>query len=130
MISAKKTMLLVFILTLAAGCATTHNGLTPAQYKAAMKQAVLRVQVPATVVCKGIERGMEREYKGVSHNFVYDPMGDGCAMQNMVFGIDNGPMSGVTQIQVLPDGSKAAKITTNMSTPRIRSILREWVGGY
>ena len=126
MISAKKTMLLVSILTLAAGCATTHNGLTPAQYKAAMKQAVLRVPVPATVACKGIERGMEREYKGVSHNFVYDPMGDGCAMQNM----DNGPMSGVTQIQVLPDGSNAAKITTNMSTPRIRSILRGWAGGY
>lgn len=127
MISAKKAALLVSILILAAGCATTHPGLTKQQEQEALKDASVVVNVPAGMACKGIYAGANNAYKGVSHTIVSDPMGDGCDISVQVTGANNGQISGVTSIQVLPDGPNTAKITSfPISTPQIRDSLRQW----
>ena len=131
MISAKKAALLVSILTLAAGCATTHPGLTKQQEQEALKDASVVVNVPAGMACKGIYAGANNAYKGVSHTIVSDPMGDGCDISVQVTGANNGPISGVTSIQVLPEGPSAARITLfPISTPQARDTLRKWALGH
>jgi hypothetical protein len=131
MISAKKAALLVSILILAAGCATTHPGLTKQQEQEVLKDASVVVNVPAGMACKGIYAGANNAYKGVSHTIVSDPMGDGCDISVQVTGANNGPISGVTSIQVLPDGPNTAKITSfPISTPQIRDSLRQWALGH
>lgn len=129
--SAKKAALLVSILTLAAGCATTHPGLTKQQEQEALKDASVVVNVPASTACNGIYAGANNAYKGVSHTIVVDPMGDGCGIAVQVTGANDGPISGVTSIQVLPDGPGAARITpVPISTPQARDTLRQWALGH
>ncbi|MEB8474559.1 hypothetical protein [Acidithiobacillus ferriphilus] len=130
MISAKKAALLVSILTLAAGCATTHPGLTKQQEQAALKNASVVVNVPASTACNGIYAGANNAYRGVSHSIQANPMGDGCDIAVQVTGANLGPISGITSIQVLPDGLNTAKITSfPISTPQIRDTLRQWALG-
>ena len=131
MISAKKAALLVSILTLAAGCATTHPGLTKQQEQEALKDASVVVNVPASTACNGIYAGANNAYKGVIHSIVSDPMGAGCSIAVQVTGANIGPISGVTSIQVLPEGPSAARITLfPISTPQARDTLRKWALGH
>ena len=131
MISAKKAALLVSILTPAAGCATTHPGLTKQQEQEALKEASVVVNVPASTACNGIYAGANNAYKGVIHSIVSDPMGAGCSIAVQVTGANIGPISGVTSIQVLPEGPSAARITLfPISTPQARDTLRKWALGH